>query len=75
MAEAGAGKPLCRLGIPDTFVHGASRRYLMKEYGLDAMALIAAVEAMTGERFSIAEDDLRKGFTPAALSAAKAEAL
>ncbi|GHV85614.1 hypothetical protein AGMMS50230_12220 [Spirochaetia bacterium] len=75
MAEVGAGKPLRRLGIPDTFVHGASRRYLMKEYGLDAMALIAAIEKLSGQRFSIVEDDLRKGFTPAALSAAKAEAL
>jgi transketolase len=75
MAEAGTGKPLVRLGIPDTFVHGASRRYLMREYGLDAMALIAAVEKITGSVFSIDEDDLQKGFTPAALSAAKAEAL
>jgi transketolase len=75
MAEAGTPKPLRRLGIPDTFVHGASRRYLMREYGLDAMALIAAIEAMTGEFFHIAETDLSRTFTPAALGAAKAEAL
>jgi transketolase len=75
MAEAGTAKPLCRLGIPDTFVHGASRRYLMREYGLDAMALIAAVERLSGERLGIAEEDLERSFTPAALSAAKAEAL
>jgi transketolase len=75
MAEAGAAKPLRRLGIPDTFVHGASRRYLMREYGLDAMALIAAVEKITGQQFGIAEEDLSRSFTPAALSAAKAEAL
>jgi transketolase len=75
MAEAGTAKPLRRLGIPDTFVHGASRRYLMKEYGLDAMALIVAVERSSGERFGIAEEDLERSFTPAALSAAKVEAL
>jgi transketolase len=75
MAEKGIPKPLRRLGIPDTFVHGASRRYLMREYGLDAMALIAAAEEMTGEKFHIAEEDLARSFTPAALSAAKAEAL
>jgi transketolase len=75
MAEAGAARPLRRLGIPDTFVHGASRRCLMGEYGLDAMALVAAVEQVTGEQFGIAEGDLARGFTPAALSAAKAEAL
>jgi transketolase len=75
MAEAGAVKPLRRLGIPDTFVHGASRRYLMKEYGLDAMALIAAAEKISGQQFGIVEEDLSRSFTPAALSAAKAEAL
>lgn len=75
MAEAGTARPLRRLGIPDTFVHGASRRYLMKEYGLDAMALIAAVETLSGQRFGIAEEDLARSFTPAVLSAAKAEAL
>jgi transketolase len=75
MAEAGVNKPLRRLGIRDTFVHGASRRYLMKEYGLDAMALIAAIEEMTGLWFHLAETDLARTFTPAALSAAKAEAL
>ncbi|MDR1930462.1 MAG: hypothetical protein LBQ44_07520 [Treponema sp.] len=75
MAEAGVPKPLRRLGIPDTFVHGASRRYLMGEYGLDALALIAAVEQLTGERFGIAGEDLARTFTPAVLSAAKAEAL
>jgi transketolase len=75
MTAAGTAKPLRRLGIPDTFVHGASRAYLMREYGLDAMALIAAVEQITGEKFGIAEGDMEKSFTPAALSAAKAEAL
>ncbi|MDR2661761.1 MAG: hypothetical protein LBC31_02050 [Treponema sp.] len=75
MAEGGVTKPLKRLGLKDTFVHGASRRYLMKEYGLDAMALLDAVEEITGERFRISENSLRETFTPAALSAAKAEAL
>jgi transketolase len=75
MAEAGVKRPLRRIGIRDTFVHGASRRYLMREYGLDAMALIAAVEQLTRERFDIEETSLTWTYTPAALSAAKAEAL
>jgi transketolase len=75
MAEAGTGKPLRRLGLQDTFVHGASRRYLMREYGLDAMKLISLVEAITGDKFSISEDSLAETYTPAVHSAAKAEAL
>jgi len=44
MAEHGIGTRLTRLGIPDTYIHGASRAYLMREYGLDAPALVRAVE-------------------------------
>lgn len=75
MAEYGVGKKLCRLGIPDTFVHGASKRYLMREYGLDAMAMLAKVEEITGERFDIREDSLAETYTPALHSEAKPEAL
>jgi transketolase len=75
MAEAGIGKPLYRLGLQDTFVHGASRRYLMREYGLDAMALIAKVGQILNKRISIAESDLAETYTPAVHSSAKAEAL
>ena len=75
MAEAGTGKKLVRIGIEDTFLHGASKRYLMKEYGLDAMALIAKVEDIVGEKFSIEEGDLAETFTAALHSEAKPEAL
>jgi transketolase len=75
MAEAGVGKPLRRLGLRDTFAHGASRRYLMREYGLDAGAIIDAVEDILGERFSIDESRLAETYTPASHSGAKAESL
>jgi transketolase len=75
MAETGVGKPLRRLGLKDTFAHGASRRYLMREYELDAGALIAAAEALTGEKFAIAADSLAAAYTPALHSSAKPEAL
>jgi transketolase len=75
MAETGAGKPLRRLGLKDKFAHGASRRYLMSEYGIDAMALISAVERITGNSFSIEEGSLRETYTPVMHSSAKAEAL
>lgn len=69
------GRKLYRLGLNDTFVHGASRRYLMKEYGIDAMALIGETERITGERFGIAESQLADTYTPALHSEAKPEAL
>ena len=48
MAEEGIGKRLVRLGIPDTYAHGASQRFLMREYGLDAFALLGAIETLVG---------------------------
>jgi transketolase len=75
MAEAGSGKPLYRLGLQDTFVHGASKRYLMQKYGLDAMALIRLVERVLSKKVSISETDLSETYTPAVHSYAKAEAL
>jgi len=75
MAEAGIGKRLVRVGLQDTFVHGASKNYLMKEYGLDALALIAAIERMVETSLGIQEQSLTEAFTTAVHSAAKADAL
>ena len=58
MAEAGLGGRLLRLGLRDRYAHGASRRYLMREHGLDAEALVAAVEELTGGRYEIGRKDL-----------------
>jgi len=58
LAEAGAGRPLVRLGLQDTFAHGASRPYLMRKYGLDALALVRAVQRLLGVDLGIAEHDL-----------------
>ena len=75
MAENGVGKPLRRIGIPDTFLHGASRPYLMKEYSLDAMALVRQIEQLVGQPLNIHEDDLASVRLDAVHSEAKAEAL
>ena len=75
MAEAGIGKRLVRIGLNDTYAHGASKHYLMKEYAIDAMTLICEVEKMINESFNIKEDDLSKVFIAAVHSKAKAEAL
>lgn len=75
MAEAGLGKKLCRIGLQDTFVHGASRRYLMNEYHITAMDVVRYVESVTGEQFALCESDLLEIYTPALHSSAKAEGL
>lgn len=58
MAEAGIGKRLIRIGLKDTYIHGASKDYLMREYGLDAAALVKQVEKLVGASLGISEDDL-----------------
>jgi transketolase len=75
MTDHGIGKKLIRLGLQDTYAHGASKSYLMKKYGLDAAALLGAVERLTERRFGISEDDLAAVRVETANPAAKAEAL
>ena len=58
MAEQGSTSRLHRIGLRDRYAHGASRDYLMREYGLDALALIRAAEHLTGQRLDISGDDL-----------------
>jgi len=75
MAEEGIGKKLVRLGLRDTYAHGASRSFLMKEYKLDALALVRAVEELMAKQTGINEADLASIRVEATHSEAKAEAL
>ncbi|MCR4907897.1 MAG: transketolase [Lachnospiraceae bacterium] len=75
MAEEGVGKKLYRIGIEDSFLHGASRPYLMKEYGIDVHALLKTVEKATKKKLKYKEEDLGEVFIPQLHSDAKAEAL
>lgn len=75
MAEAGTGGKLIRIGLKDTFAHGASRPYLMREYGLDAMALVQKVEELLGQNLKITASDLAAIRLEAVHSEAKVEAL
>jgi len=75
MAEAGIAGKLVRIGLRDTFSHGASKQYLMKEHKMDALSLIKEVEMMVGQRFNISEDELATTHVAAVHSKAKAEAL
>jgi transketolase len=58
MAEQGVGSRLIRIGLRDRYAHGASRDYLMREYGLDAMAMVRAAETLLGEKLGIGPHDL-----------------
>jgi transketolase len=75
IADYGLNKKLIRLGLQDVFAHGASKPYLMKKYGLDAMALIQAIGKLMGTRFGIAESDLAEVRLTAVHNEAKVEAL
>ena len=57
IAENGLGTKLIRVGLP-VYTHGASKMYLMKKYGIDAMSLVRAVEQLTGKDLGITEDYL-----------------
>ncbi|WDL98553.1 transketolase family protein [Alicyclobacillus sp. ALC3] len=75
MAENGVAKRLLKLGIQDKYAHGASPRYLMREYGLDAISLIHAVERLTNQTLDIKEEELADVRLDAVHSDSKAEAL
>jgi transketolase len=75
MAERGMDRRLVRIGLRDTFAHGASKNYLLRKYRMDAMALIGEAEGLIGKRFGITEGELKEAHIAAVHSAAKAEAL
>ncbi len=75
MAEMGVGKRLIRIGFQDTFLHGASRRYLMHEYQIDAPALLSRVQELCGKKIAFRESDLEEAYLPPMHSDAKPEAL
>lgn len=75
ISDHGIGTKLLRLGLRDTYAHGASQAYLMKEYGLDATALVAGVEQLLGRPTGVTETELEMVRIGAVHSAAKAEAL
>lgn len=75
LAEEGLGVRLRRLGLQDTFAHGASKPYLMKKYGLDASALVSAIGGILGRQLDIDDAELDAVRIDTVHSAQKAEAL
>ena len=75
MAEHGLAAPLHRIGLPDSYAHGASQAHLLREYGLDAMSLVETAERALGRNLGITAENLAPVRTAAVHSSAKAEAL
>jgi transketolase len=75
IADNGLGTQLTRLGLNDTFAHGASKGYLMREYGLDALALTQAAERAIDADLGIRPEDIAQVRMEAVHSEAKPEAL
>ncbi len=75
MAERGASRRLVRIGLRDTFMHGASREHLMKEYEIDAMSLIREIEGLMGISLNIKEEELQKVHLETINNDVRAEAL
>lgn len=57
MTDHGIGVPLTRMGLNDTYAHGASQKYLTAEYGLDAAALVRSIGTVLGTDLGIREDE------------------
>ena len=75
ITDHGIGKKLIRLGLNDTYAHGASQAYLMDEYGLDAKSLVSAVGRLIGKPLSVTDDDINAARGESQDADAKAEAL
>lgn len=70
-----ACRHIVRLGLQDTFSHGAARAALMREHGFDALALVEAIQGLLGTDLSITVADLGAVRVEAVHSQAKVEAL
>lgn len=78
IADAGLGLRLVRVGLQDTYAHGASRRHLAREYGLDALGMVGAVERLLGERLGIDATELADDLPepePAAAAVGRSDSL
>tara|TARA_B110000438_G_scaffold284676_1_gene313968 strand:- start:719 stop:1723 length:1005 start_codon:yes stop_codon:yes gene_type:complete len=75
IAKNGVGKKLIKLGLNDTFAHGGSRQYLSKYYGLDAYAMIKAIEKLLNIETGLKEENFDKVRIDDVHSLSKAEAL
>jgi transketolase len=75
IADNAIHRPLLRLGLKDTYAHGASKNFLMEEYELDAIALVRGVEKLLKRNLSIEKSDLEQARIDDMNASSKVEAL
>ena len=49
-----------RIALNDTYLQGASTKFLIGRYGIDASALVTQVEKLIGKKLNIREEDLKQ---------------
>ena len=59
----GIGRRLVKIGVNDRYLQGASAPYLMRNYGMGAESLVAAVESLAGDGLGILPDQLAESET------------
>jgi transketolase len=75
MAEVGSDRRLTRIGIPDTFGHGASAPYLMRKFAIDARGIVDRVASDLGTRIQATDDDFAEMDVTVDISETQLEAL
>lgn len=60
IAEYGLGVKLTKIGIPDTYVQGASKDYLMNKFGLNTKGIVKVIEKILGKDLHVTEEDIAK---------------
>lgn len=75
MTDNNIGKPLVRLGLNDTYAHGASYQYLIEEYNLNAISVVRAVESLLDIKTNLTQADLIEARAEDVTGDSKAEAL
>lgn len=75
MAELGGTAPLTRVGIPDTFGHGASVPYLKRRFGIDTQGILDAATKVVGKKIDYEPEQLQSDVSKVAVGADQLEAL
>lgn len=58
IAENGLPVKISKLGIPDTYAHGAAKEYLMRKFDIDAYGIITRVEQLLNIETGITLEDV-----------------
>lgn len=58
LATEGISAKLKMIGLQDQYLHGASKKYLMREYEIDALGLVEQLEQVLNQKLHITENNL-----------------